>query len=353
MTAVRCHNKAGYTAPAAAKTIQIPDGTVIEPGGSLQPTVVVGDAMYLMWSGGAAPSSGTPAGWAEIASGLGGSAKLWFKLAQAGDIGAVVTCEPGAGASKVQLALLVLSSVDQVTPNPASNTASETVSQVTHTGPTLTDPVTGKVIQFYWSKEGTASSSRALSGAYTKQVDGTNGSPTNAQVAVAAVSNADVTGAIGAVTWTIDQPSANAFMVALAVGPVSTTVGVFPASDVNITGGTVVGAATAAAALGDLDDNTYIQYGVSGVAVHCIERFGSGGSPLQGPLQQFSLSIKMNGASSVVVTPTLRNGTTPINAQAPHTFVADGTFTWVVSAPDQAAQTNLADIEVDFAITGS
>jgi hypothetical protein len=92
---------------------------------------------------------------------------------------------------------------------------------------------------------------------------------------------------------------------------------------------------------------------VSGVAVHCIERFGSGGSPLQGPLQQFTLSVVMNGATSVVVTPTLRNGTTPINAQAAHTFTADGSFTWTISGPDQAAQVDLTNVQVDFAITGS
>lgn len=354
MTAVRCHNKAGYTAPAVDKTIQIPDGTVTEPGGALQSTVVVGDDMYLMWSGGAAPTlDASFTGWTQLASGLSGSAVLWHRLAQSGDPGKVVKIEAGGGTAKVEIALLVLSSVDQVTPVANSANTSETVSQVTHAGPAVTQPAAGLVLQFYFSKEGTASSSRAISGAYTKAVDGANGSSTNAQVAVAAVSNAAVSGAQGAVTWTIDQASANAFMVAVAVTAVSTTVGVFPASDVTTTGGTIVGGSTAAAVLGDNDPNTYIQYGVSGTAVHLIERFGSGALPLQGPLQSFSLSVVMNGATSVVVTPTLRNGTTPINAQAAHTFSADGTFTWNVSSPDQAAQTNLADIEVDFAITGS
>lgn len=347
MTALRTSAVAPYTAPATAKTITIPAGAVI------------GDLLLLQWSGGAAPVlDASFTGWTQVASGLSGGAVLWSRVCQSGDPGRVVTVEAGGGTAKVSLVITVLSSVDQVTPVAVSATTSETTSTTSHTGPALSSSVTGKVMQFYFSKEATASSSRPISGAYTVVQDETNGSATNAQVATAYISNADVTGSIAAPTWgPISQASANVFMVAVAVGPVSTTIGVFPQSDVTLpSGATIVGGTAAWQVLSDTDDNTYVQFGVSGTAQHLIERFGSGGTPLQGPLQQFTLRVLMNGATSVVVVPTMRNATTPLSGggvQASHTFAADGSFTWTVSGGDQTAQTNLADIEIDFSITGS
>jgi hypothetical protein len=345
MTAFRAIATAAYTAPATPKTIVIPA------------TAQVGDQIWLQWSAGSAPTLDPSfTGWVQRASGLSGSAVLWSRLVQAGDPGRTVTVEAGGGASKVALNMMVISSVDQVNPVAVVNTSSETVSQTSHVGPTLAmGAVNGKVLQFYFSKEPTASSSRPISGAYTIESDLTNGSATNAQVAAAAISNADVTGSIGAVTWgPVSQASANVFMVAVGITPVSTTIGVFPQSDVALpSGAIIVGGTTGWAVEGDSDDGTYVGFGISGTAQHLIERFGSSGTPLQGPLQTFSLRVLLNGATSVVVVPTLRNGTTPINAQASHTFTADGTFTWTVSGPDQAAQTDLTNVQVDFSITGS
>lgn len=366
MTTQRCINRAAYTAPAAVKTITIPDGSFsVAPiqGGTpvVQAAVQPGDEMFLQWSAGSdiVPSS-LFTGWSDITPAghpTSWGARLYHRIAQAGDAGRVITMEDTAHAAKVQIALTVLQAADTGSPVNAINEASETTSQTNHVGPTVVSTVTapGKVMEFYFSQEGTAGASRAIDGAYTIINDGTNGSASNGQVASAAISNADVAaGTVPARTWTIDVASNKAYMLAVAVAPVSTTVTVFPQTDVTLPGGSsLVGGATGAAVLGDNDPNTYIDFGVSGVATHIIERFGSVANPLPGPLQSITWDEAMDGAVSVTVTPTLRNGTTPIATYAPHTFVAAGNFTWNIPGGDQTAQADLTNVQVDLAFTGS
>lgn len=346
---------APYTAPAPAKTFTLPSSADMQ----------VGDLMVAIWCGGAAPDS-NPAGWTQRKDAItdggatGFDGRVITRLAQSGDFGATVTW-PSTSVSKVDIVLVVLRSVDQVAPVPSLNHRLETVSGTTHAGPTIAGvAAAGKSLQIICLKEATVSSTRTVSTAgYTVVANHTNGSATNAQTVVVAMSNADVAaGTFPAVTFDFGANATDkAFMIAMAIGPVTTLVGVYGSSDVLVpAGATVVGAASALAAESDSDVNTYTLFGVSATAVHRRVRFGAASPPLSGPLQHVTRKLVLDGATSITITPSLYHGATLIATYAPHTFSGAGeqTFTWDIPTGDQTAQVGfLADIEWDEAWTGS
>lgn len=370
-TALRTINRVPYSASAPVKSIKIPDGTfnvAPQDGGTpaLQPSVQVGDLMLLSISAGASPTySALFTGWSEITPAGGPStwgAKLFYRFAQAGDAGSTVTVEDAAHTAKMELQLTALSGVDTGTPIAAIAMNQDTTANTSHTGPAVTNGLAAAatIAQVFFSQEGTAGSAAfTIDGtggnAYTIVNGGRNGSTANAQVAATALSNAPIVpGSVTARTWTSDASANKNVMMAVVIAPTSTTTTVFPQTDVSLPSGTVItGGATGAAVMGDNDPNTYVDFGVSGVAVHVIERFGSVALPLNGPLQTITADVALNGATSVSVTPTLRNGTTPIATYAAHVFSANGSFTWNVPSGDQTAQVDLTNVQVDFAVTGS
>lgn len=311
-----------------------------------------GDLLLIQWCAATAPDS-PPLGWAEIVAYDGSvSHRIYRKFAVPGDANAQITI-PSTSVAKVTLTAAVIAAPDSVAPTSGQAGLAETVSSTTHTGPGFTATTTGQVLQFLALKDGSvASSARSISAGYTLLQNQSSGG-TGALVAMVAASTADIAaGTVPAVTWTLDQASANGHMVAIAIAPRSNNMAVRATTDVTSpSGATNVGASTMVGAQGDDDPNTYTLVPVSGTAVVSEMKFGT----LPGPLKQVIRKIVLDGSNSVTITPSLVQGSTVLATYPAQTLsgITEQSYAITITTAQQAAQTILNDIRWRESITGA
>lgn len=319
---------------------------------TLPPTVQPGDLMFIQWVAGAGPDT-PPLGWAEAAGVEGNvSHHIYRKFAVTGDANSQITI-PSTSVAKVSLAAFVFANPDTVAPTSGQALLFESTSSTTHVGPPLSATTTGPVLQFLALKDtATASTVRSISAGYTIIKDQSSGGG-SAVIAMSALSNADLaSGTVPAVTWTADQASANAHMIAISLAPRSTSVAVRASTDITLpAGATNVGGATMVACQGDDDPNTYTLIPVSATAVVSEVKF-----PTQStPLTQMIRKLVLDGSNTVTITPALVQGTTVLKTYTNQTLTGIGEQSYSITIPpaDQALQTVLSDLRWRETITGA
>lgn len=337
---VRDKNSITYTAQGGNKTISIPA------------TAQVGDVMYLQTLSAAAPDALT--GWALVASALNGAQhNLYRRVVQAGDAGSLVLVFNGAGVARTTLTVTIMAGMDTVTPEQDVDTFSETVSQTTHTAAVGTITTATKPLLFLGAKDAdTNSATRTAPSGYTLVTNAQVG-PSFAQVAMVAMSTADVSpGTTGTRTFTFDQPSANVTIFTVVPNPSSGTVGVRPSADVTQpAGSTLVGGATMREVVGDDDPATYVSIPL-GSPVDFELRFPT----LSGPLKQITVKVQCDpGTTTLNLVGKLVMGTTVLRSYAAFTTVntsGEAVYTMDVSTADQSAQTDLTNLRFRGTISG-
>jgi hypothetical protein len=334
---------------ATAKSITLPSS----------PTLQVGDDMYLQWVGGTDYNNG-PAGWAliyhEAPGAVGVSHAVFHRICQAGDPGSTVTVDDTVTTvAKSVLNFVAVRSVDSTGPVAGSNHSNDTSSSVTHNSPSIAGiATTGKVLQFIGMKDGTASSTLSPGAAYTSVIRTSSGGATAPVVGGIAISTADVAaGTVGSQTWTSDQASNNVTMIAIAIKPLSTVVGVRTTTDITVpTGATFVGGADLHSVHGDDDPNTYDRFVLDPTTPQVEEeRFPT----LPGPLTGYTGKLQLDGAVTVTVTVRLVQGSTVLFTATPITITAAGEQSYHVDFDStvQAAQTDLTNIRIRKSYVGS
>ena len=321
---------------------------------TLPATIQAGDLLVAQWITGTAPDS-TPSGWTLLQQDTNSIIHyVYYRIAQSTDAGALLTI-PTSTTVRSILSVFVYSGVSGASPFQASSVKTETVSQTTHTSNTVTTSSPAKVIQLLAMKDPTTNSvTRTGPAGYTLRQNVTVG-PSFAQVSMVADSTSDIaTGTVPSVTFTSDQSTINASVVTIALAPQTTTVAVRPSTDVTLpAGATVQGGASQAAVLADDDPNTYVSIPLGSTAVTGETKFPT----LPAPLSRIVAKIQCEPATTTLSAVfSLVQGTTVIRSYTAFTTVntsGEAVFDQAVAAGDQTAQTNLADIRVRYAFTGS
>lgn len=328
----------------ATKSIQIPG------------SVTAGDLLLLQWLGGSALDS-EPAGWSKLQEVNDGPQHIvWYRVAQAGDAGATVTVA-ATSTAKSFLRVLAYSGVSTTSPVAGSDGIPEPSTAATHVSPAITSmPADARVVQFFGAKDGaTSSSARSVGSGYTLQGNLDSVAASYGFVSMAAEKTAGTTaGTVASVTWTADQPTATASMITVVLAAASSTVGVRPTADTLVPAGTTFdGGTTIAGVTADNDPNTRAKIGLSGTAKVAEVRMET----MSSPLNKIEVDVQCApGTATLNMVVGLYNGTTLIRSYTAFTTVNTAgvaTFSQVVSAPDQAAQTLLGDIRIRLTLTGS
>lgn len=339
MTAIafRASALASFSTTTATKSVVIPV------------QVVTNDLMFLAFS---AASTGrptaAPSGWTAVPGGNGVNgvgADLYYRIAQGGDAGSTVTVTQQAQTRAI-LALTAYTGVDLASPLGAVATLSETTAQTNHPAAALTTTGSGWVARFLFTKDGGATASTAFTppAGYTirQQQAGASFSGTNQITLAVADSNADVGAGAQTGTWGSDNSTINAIAIAVELEPLTATVTVRPNADITTTGYALVGGASAFSVLADDDPNTYVECsaGTSTVEVKMA-------TPTAAPT---TISVKFYGAGSpaaMQVVTSLMQGATTVASWTDNTvYTTETTKTYTLTAPQQAACTNLADLRV-------
>lgn len=194
-------------------------------------SVVVGD--LLIWTAGLASGSRTFTvsgvsnySFAGSASQSGSGIHLWYKICEAGDLGATITLTPSTGATTMAMMLGKVSGVDQTNPfdSPVKIASNNSTAATTKTTPTVTSVAAGsREISIVFDTRGSQSQTTSWTApaGETKRDSAFAPSPdNNPRVSMAwGDSDAEVSGSVGGRVWTADVSSlGESFTLAVKVG---------------------------------------------------------------------------------------------------------------------------------------
>lgn len=198
-------------------------------------SVVVGD--LLIWMGGVASGSRTftVSGvsnftFAGSAAQSGSGSHLWYKIAESGDLGAVLTLTPSIGATTLQLSLGKVSGADATNPfdSPVKILGATETATTSHVTPSVTTVAAGSreiSILFDTRSASTPNTSNWTAPAGMTRQDQEFSSDTNPRMSCAwGDSDATVSGTVGTRTWTADQSaSCSRWTLAVKAGAIAFT----------------------------------------------------------------------------------------------------------------------------------
>lgn len=324
---------ADYSVTTAPKNIIIPASTT------------AGDLMLLEFQAGTggAPTA-APSGWAVVAlATLNSEVGIFQRLAQSGDASSVVTVTQAAN-TRAHLVLSVYSNPDNVGPLDAAVVALETVSGATHAAASVTPSRVGWLHRSLFLKDGaTVSTSITPPAGFTTRRYSPPFTGGGQITMCAADSNADVTTSPQTGTWTVDQATANAIMVGILIRPSTTVVLARPVADISLGTGVVVGGVNGYSVTADDDPGTYIEVSAGTTVIE--EKIATLTAAPN------SVTVKNYGVgspASMSVTTRLMQGGTIIATFGPETAIptTEATYTYTVTAPQQAAITDLTDLRL-------
>lgn len=145
-------------------------------------TVQAGDFMVLVW-GSFYPPSADPSGWTRLASGTatGGVNQFgfgcWYKVAVAGDAGAVITVAGTPASDYCELIVGVWSGVDSVRASAATIGTTNVASGSTFSSPTVSATSGDTVISIFGIESATGSATLTYDAAVTMRVERLNNFP--------------------------------------------------------------------------------------------------------------------------------------------------------------------------------
>ncbi|MGW6872899.1 hypothetical protein ACWGHA_11250 [Streptomyces xanthophaeus] len=140
------------------------------------------------------------------ASQSGHMSQVWWRIAEAGDLGATITVTPSTGAIRQVLLLGSIDGVDQA--SPVAATSNTSLSATTKTTPAASPASTVREVSIVWDSRGAATpqtSSWTAPAGQTRQAQAFTTSGSGSCSAAWGDSDTTVSGTIGSRVWTADQ----------------------------------------------------------------------------------------------------------------------------------------------------
>lgn len=321
-------------------------------------SVQVGDVMFLFGgANGATINFTTPSGWTLLEPAKTTTAAkyaCWWRVAQAGDPGSSFQLATDGGAGlKTVAQLAVWSGTDATSPVMAFASVAETTSQTSHAASAVTTTAANAHVISAVMGRDTGGTSWTPPSGFTSRDSGFQGGSAQMSAAVADRAAA-TTGSYGSGNWVEDVSSANTCIYTLALAPLTTTTTVKPVSDVTTAGWSTTPAQGAgdsyASRLADGSDSTYASSPSNPSASVLEVKL----AVPPGPLTQIThRGYAAGGGVSQSVKTELFMGSTLIASFGPETAIvtAPTTYTYALSAGQQAAQTSLTDLRVRITAT--
>lgn len=170
--------------------------------------------------------SGGAGAWNSLgtASQSGHMSQVWWRIAEAGDLGATITVTPSTGAIRQVLLLGSIDGVDQA--SPVAATTNTSLSATTKTTPAASPASTVREVSIVWDSRGAATpqtSSWTAPAGETRQAQAFTTSGSGACSGAWGDSDTTLSGTIGSRVWTADQSAlGSAWTLSVKPGPTVT-----------------------------------------------------------------------------------------------------------------------------------
>jgi hypothetical protein len=181
--------------------------------------------------------SGGAGAWTSLGAAMqsGHMSQLWYRIIEAGDLGATITVTPSTGAIRQVLLLGSIAGIDQA--NPVAAVSNTSLSATTKTTPSASPASTVREVSVVWDSRGAATpqtSSWTAPAGQTRQGQAFTTSGSGACSGAWGDSDSTVSGTIGSRVWTADQ-SALGSAWTLSIKPGTTVTALGTVTEINTT----------------------------------------------------------------------------------------------------------------------